>query len=206
MKRRVREVIVVEGRYDRNTVSQAVDCTIVETAGFGVFSDREKIELLRRLAEKRGVIILTDPDGAGFLIRGHLRGMLDGVTVKHAYVPEINGREKRKRSFSKERLLGVEGMSPSVIITALERAGATFENAQEAPDTAPRRPITKADMFELGLTGTAGSSERRAALSRRLELPSRLSSTALLDVLNALYTREEFFDLMREDPPRTQSL
>ena len=197
MKRRVREIIVVEGRYDRNTVSQAVDCTIVETSGFGVFSDREKAALLRRLAEKRGLIILTDPDGAGFLIRGHLRGMLSGVPVKHAYVPEIHGRERRKAALSKDGLLGVEGMSPDVIIAALERAGATFEDEPDAASESTSRsmPITKADMFVLGLSGGAGSAEKRDELKTRLGLPSRLSSTALLDVLNALYTRDEFFDL-----------
>ena len=191
MKRRVREVIVVEGRYDRNALSQAVDCTVIETSGFGVFSDSEKISLLRKLADKRGLIILTDPDGAGFLIRGHLKGMLDGAKVKHAYVPEISGRERRKRADSKARLLGVEGMSPSVIIDALERAGATFEDTCDSPCRTDD-PITKADMYELGLSGGINSAEKRAVLARHLELPAAMSSNALLDVINSLFTRDEF--------------
>ncbi|MBO4831246.1 MAG: DUF4093 domain-containing protein [Oscillospiraceae bacterium] len=196
MKRRVREIIVVEGRYDRNTVSQAVDCTVIETSGFGIFSDAEKVSLLRRLAEKRGVIILTDPDGAGFLIRGHLKGMLNGSEIKHAYVPEITGREKRKKTDSKARMLGVEGMSPSVIINALERAGATFDD-DSLSERSSSPPVSKADMFELGLSGGPGSSEKRAELARRLELPAAMSANALLDVINSLYTRDEFISLFQ---------
>ena len=191
MKRRVREVIVVEGRYDRNALSQAVDCTVIETSGFGIFSDSEKVSLLRKLADKRGVIILTDPDGAGFVIRGHLKGMLDGTKVKHAYVPEISGRERRKRTDSKARLLGVEGMSPSVIIDALERAGATFEDTSDSPYMTGE-PITKADMYELGLSGGINSAEKRAVLARQLELPAAMSANSLLDVINSLFTRDEF--------------
>lgn len=198
MKRRVREIIVVEGRYDRNTVSQAVDCTVIETSGFGIFSDDEKVSLLRRLAEKRGVIILTDPDGAGFVIRGHLKGMLNGSNIKHAYVPEITGREKRKRKDSKAHMLGVEGMPPSVIINALERAGATFEDCFD-PCCLPSAPVTKTDMFELGLSGGPGSSEKRAELAKRLDLPSAMSSNSLLDVINSLFSRDEFFSLIQHE-------
>ena len=124
---RIREVIVVEGRYDKNTVSQAVEASIVETEGFGIFSDSERLELLRRLGEKRGLVILTDSDSAGFLIRNHLKGRLNGIDVKMAYIPDVAGKEKRKRSPSKEGKLGVEGMPKTVIIEALKRAGATFE-------------------------------------------------------------------------------
>ncbi len=197
MKKSVREIIVVEGRYDRNTVSQAVDCTVIETSGFGIFSDKEKISLIRKLAEKRGVIILTDPDGAGFLIRGHLRGMLDGADVKHAYVPEIHGRERRKSTYSKAELLGVEGMSPSVIIKALERAGATFLDSPVSDDSAAA-PVTKTDLFDLGLTGGVGSAGKRKTLASSLELPTAISSNSLLDVINSLYTREEFFSLVQK--------
>ncbi|MBP5256584.1 MAG: DUF4093 domain-containing protein [Clostridia bacterium] len=197
MKKRVREIIVVEGRYDKNTVSQAVDCTVIETSGFGIISDKDKISLIRKLAEKRGVIIMTDPDGAGFLIRGHLRGMLDSTTVKHAYVPEIKGREKRKRTDSKDRMLGVEGMSPAVIVKALERAGATLLD-ETVTDPVPAPPVTKADLNEVGLSGGTGSAEKRAELARHLELPSALSANSLLDVVNSLFTRDEFFRLVRE--------
>jgi len=192
--RRVREVIVVEGRYDKNTVSQAVGGTIIETSGFGIFSDKEKLALLRRLAELRGLVILTDSDSAGFFIRGRLRGMLVGVNIKHAYVPDVEGRERRKSSPAKEGKLGVEGMAPEVIIHALERAGATFED--EPAPSAPIARITKADLFEAGLSGRDGSAYKRRELLKRLGLPERLSSSGFLDVLNILYTREEFKNIV----------
>lgn len=187
---KVREVIVVEGRYDKNAVSQAVDATVIETAGFGVFSDGEKIALLRRLAEKRGLIILTDSDGAGFLIRNHLKGRLGGLNVKHAYIPDTPGREKRKRTASKEGKLGVEGMPRDVIVEALLRAGATVDENGAKTDSSD--PITKADLYAAGLTGAPGSAGKRAALLRRLGLPERLATNAMLDVLNALYTKADF--------------
>ena len=193
--RRVREVIVVEGRYDKSAVSQAVDCAVIETSGFGVFSDKEKLALLRRLAGKRGIIILTDSDSAGFFIRGRLRGMLDSDNVKHAYIPDVKGRERRKASPSREGKIGVEGMSPDVIIRALEAAGATFED--EAAQTQPSEPITKTDMFEAGLSGRPDSASRRRDLLSRLGLPSRMSANALLDVLNVLYTRSEYRELVK---------
>ncbi|SHH53753.1 ribonuclease M5 [Sporobacter termitidis DSM 10068] len=186
---KVREIIVVEGRYDKNTVSQAVDGTIIETSGYGIFSDTEKMNLLRKLAEKRGLIILTDSDSAGFLIRGHLKGQLNGLNVKHAYIPDVYGREKRKRTASKEGKLGVEGMRRDVIIGALLRAGATVDNG-ESPEKSPS--ITKTDLYFAGLSGTDGSAERRLALLKKLDLPEHLSAGGLLDVLNALYTKEEF--------------
>ena len=189
--KRVREVIVVEGRYDKNTVAQVIDGIIIETSGFGIFSDKEKVALLRKLAEKRGIIIFTDSDKAGFFIRGRLRGMLGKAEIRHAYIPDIGGRERRKSSPSKEGKLGVEGMGPDVIIMALERAGATFETTSAPP---PRR-ITKSDMFSAGLSGQEDSAQKRRNLTKHLELPERLSANGLLDVLNALYTREEFLEL-----------
>ena len=194
---RIREAIVVEGRYDKNTLSQLVDTVIVETSGFGIFKDKERLALLRRLAEKRGLIVLTDPDGAGFVIRGHLRGSLPPDRVKHAYVPDIYGKERRKRQGGKEGKLGVEGMRPQVLEAALRRAGATFLD-EGGEDTAPAgRPITKADLFALGLSGGPGSGEKRRALLQRLELPEHLSPNAMLEVLNALFTREELNGLLR---------
>jgi len=183
---RVREVIAVEGRYDKNTLSQAVDAVIVELGGFAVFRDRQKLALLRRLARTQGLVILTDPDGAGFMIRNYLRGALP-EGVKHAYVPDVPGREKRKKTGGKEGKLGVEGMSPDVLISALRRAGATFEGAE----TAPRSALTKADLLDAGLIGE-GSKARRAALVKELDLPEHLGTNALLEVLNLLVTREEF--------------
>ena len=196
--KRVGEVIVVEGRYDKNAVAQIVDATIIETSGFGVFSDEEKIALLRRLAETRGLIILTDSDKAGFFIRGRLGGMLGGLNIKHAYIPDVHGREKRKRTRtqSKDGQLGVEGMRPEIIVAALERAGATI---MDEPDDARREErITKNDMYSTGLSGGAGSALKRGELQRRLDLPSRLSANGLLDILNILYTRDEFFLLVSE--------
>jgi ribonuclease M5 len=187
---KIKEAIVVEGRYDKNTVSQIVDTAIIETNGFGIFSDKEKIELLRRIAEKRGLIIFTDSDGAGFVIRGHLNGMLGKDNIKQAYIPDIYGREKRKRSDSKEGKLGVEGMTPQVIIDALKRAGATFEDSEESENS---EKITKCDLFALGLSGGKNSSEERKKLMKKLNLPENMSPNALLDVLNSIYTRDEFF-------------
>ena len=194
---RIREAIVVEGRYDKNTLSQLVDTVIIETSGFGIFKDKERLALLRRLAEKRGLIVLTDPDGAGFVIRGHLRGSLPPDRVKHAYVPDIYGKERRKRQGGKEGKLGVEGMRPQVLEAALRRAGATFLD-EEGEDAAPAgRPITKADFVALGLSGGPGAAEKRRALLQRLELPEHLSPNAMLEVLNALFTREELDGLLR---------
>ncbi len=191
----IREAIAVEGRYDKNALAQVVKAVIVETAGFRVFKDREKLNLLRRLASQRGLIVLTDPDGAGLVIRNYLRGAIPPAQLKHAYIPEVWGKERRKRAPGKEGKLGVEGMSPQVLVQALLRAGATVEGEQEVP---PRGALTPADLFALGLTGTPDAAERRAALLRRLELPSHLSSKALLSVLNALYTPEGLAQLLEE--------
>jgi len=191
--KRVKEVIVVEGRYDKNIVAQIIDATIIETSGFRVFSDREKIALLRRLAEKRGLIILTDSDSAGFFIRGRLKGMLGALNIKHAYIPDIDGLERRKQSPSKEGKLGVEGMKPEVIVEALSRAGATFEDSSQDKKNDTR--ITKTDMYSAGLAGCPDSAGKRLELQKRLDLPRRLSANGLLDVLNILYTRDEFIKM-----------
>lgn len=190
----IREAIVVEGRYDKNTLSQLVDTVILETSGFGVFKNRELAALLRRLAATRGLIVLTDSDGAGFVIRNHLKGVLPKEGVKHAYIPDILGKERRKRTPGKEGKLGVEGMTPAVLEEVLRRAGATV--LQEEPSACLSlpcaAPITKADLMTLGLTGMPDSAARRADLLLRLELPAHMTPNALLPVLNALYTRAEF--------------
>ena len=188
---KIKEAIVVEGRYDKNTLSQLVDTVILETSGFGVFKDRERVELLRRLAEQRGLIVLTDSDGAGFVIRNFLKGAIDPKLVKHAYIPDVFGKERRKRAPGKEGKLGVEGMSPAVLEAALRRAGATILDGEAEASGPAREPITKADLMAWGLTGGEGSRERRSRLLAELSLPEHLSPNALLPVLGALWSREE---------------
>ena len=188
----VREVIVVEGRYDKNTLSQVVDAVIIETSGFGIFNDAEKRKLLQTMAEARGLIVLTDSDGAGFVIRNYIKGCVDPKLVKHAYIPDVCGKERRKSAPSREGKLGVEGMKPQVLLDALIRAGATFDD-EENKKTAPR--ISKADMYARGLSGREGSAEKRAQLIKQLGLPERLTADGLLDVLNATMSREEFLSI-----------
>lgn len=187
---RIKEAIVVEGRYDKNTLSQLVDTVIFETSGFAIFRDDERLALLRRLAQARGLIVLTDSDGAGFVIRNYLKGAIDPALVKHAYIPDRYGKERRKRRPGKEGKLGVEGMPPQVLEQTLRQAGATFlDEAGETPP--PRRAITKADLYAAGLSGGEGSAQRRRELLKTLDLPEHLSPNALLMVLNALYRYEE---------------
>ncbi len=190
---RVREAVVVEGRCDKAKLSALIEGTIVETGGFAIFNDRDKMELIRRLAAKRGVIILTDSDGAGFLIRSKLSQCLPPGQVKHAYIPDIYGKERRKAKPSKEGKLGVEGMTLETLRDCLIRAGAIIEGA---PGGDAPQELTKADLFELGLSGGESSADRRKALQRRLKLPERLSANGLLQALRALYTREELLDIL----------
>ena len=192
----VKEVIVVEGRYDKNTVRQAVDAVVFETSGFGIFSQREKIELLRRLGQKNGLIIMTDSDSAGFLIRNHIKGRLNDISIKQAYIPDIYGVERRKNCPSKEKKIGVEGMTTDIIIQALRQCGATFNNEEVSAEK--NSEITKADLYRIGLSGGTESSRRRRMLLKKLNLPERLSPNALLDVLNILYTQDEFLMIARE--------
>ena len=192
--KRIKEAIVVEGRYDKNTLSQVVDTLILETSGFGIFKDAQKLSLLRRVAEERGLVVLTDSDGAGFVIRNYLKGAVDPALVKQAYIPDRYGKEKRKSAPGKEGKLGVEGMEPEVLLEALRRAGCTFLDEGEA--SAPsHRQITKADLFAAGLSGGAGAAEKRQMLLKRLDLPEHLSSNALLEVLNALYGYDELAEM-----------
>jgi len=187
--RKIKEVIVVEGRYDKNALAQVVDATVITLGGFAVFNDREKLAFLRRLAQERGLIVLTDSDGAGFVIRNYLKGALPKDQVKQAYIPDIHGKERRKRYAGKEGKLGVEGMKPDVLLAALERAGATFLDGEG--ECAPTKdPITKADLFALGLTGGPDSAAKRQALLRKLDLPEHLTANGMLEALNLLYDRE----------------
>lgn len=190
--RRLKEVVIVEGRYDKNALSQVVDAVILETGGFSIFNDQEKQKLFRKMAAAKGLIILTDSDGAGFVIRNFIRSCVPKEQLKHAYIPDIYGKERRKQRSSKEGKLGVEGMRPEVLLQALERAGACFE---EAEMHSADMPISKADLYAQGLSGGPYSRERRKSLMQTLELPEHLSADALLDVLNATMSREAFFKL-----------
>lgn len=185
---KLQQAIVVEGRYDAGRLKQIVDAPIFETSGFGVMNDKKLLNLLRRVAQQRGLIILTDSDGAGFVIRNFLKGALPRDRVLHAYIPDIYGKERRKAKPGKEGKLGVEGMEREVILRALENAGAML-NDSEAP---LRTPITKFDLYLCGLSGSDGSSSARKQLLQDLELPEHMSTNALLQALNVLYDREDF--------------
>lgn len=191
---KIREAIVVEGRYDKNTLSQIVDAPIFETGGFQIHKDKQQLQLLRQVAQKRGLIVFTDSDGAGFVIRNFLKGAIPGEYLKHAYIPDIYGKEKRKAAPGKEGKLGVEGMTREVILEALRNSGATFEDGAATVCGG----ITKQDMMELGLSGGSGSSFLRQKLLQRLSMPERMSANAMLQALNLLYTKEELTILMDE--------
>ena len=184
---KIKEAIVVEGRYDKNTLSQIVDAPILETSGFGIFKDKQQMALLRRIAETRGLIVFTDSDGAGFVIRNHIKSAIPGKYLKHAYIPDIYGKERRKSAPGKEGKLGVEGMTRETILESLKRAGATMEGEKRIPV----RRITKQDLMELGLSGTPEASANRLKLLKKLNLPEHMSPNAMLQALNLLYNIEE---------------
>lgn len=189
---KIKEAIVVEGRYDKNTLSQLVDGVILETGGFGIYKDQATLALLRRLAEKQGLIVLTDSDGAGFQIRNYLKSALPPDQVKHAYIPDRPGKERRKRQPGKEGKLGVEGMSQPVLEQVLRQAGATILG--ETPRQARRASLTKADLYACGLAGGTGSREKRQRLLKKLDLPAHLTPNAMLPILSALYDRQALLD------------
>ncbi len=190
---KIREAIVVEGRYDKNTLSQIVDAPIFQTNGFRLMKDKEQMELLRCVAQKRGLIVLTDSDGAGFVIRNHIKSGISKEFLKHAYIPEIQGKERRKKVPGKEGILGVEGMTPQVIVECLKKAGATLEGENTVSD---RESITKFDLFCMGLSGSPDSKTKRLALLNLLHLPRHMSSNAMLEALNLLYSKDEIFRLV----------
>ena len=191
---KVKEAILVEGRYDKNTLSQIVDASILETDGFGIFKDKQKLALLRRVAQNRGLIVFTDSDGAGFVIRNHIKSAIPAKYLKHAYIPDIPGKERRKAAPGKEGKLGVEGMRPEIILQALRRAGATIEGECSCVS----REITKQDLMELGLSGGANASFLRSRLLKKLELPEHISPNAMLQALNLLYNLEELTDIVSD--------
>lgn len=184
---KVREAIVVEGRYDKNTLLQVVDATVLETSGFGIFHDKKQLDLLRSVAKKRGLIVFTDADGAGLVIRNYLKGAIPSEFLKHAYTPDVFGKERRKVTPGKEGKLGVEGMNPEIILEALRRAGATFD---EAESQAPNQ-ITKQDLMDLGLSGGANAAGKRLLLLNKLGFPANMSANSMLQALNLLYSLQE---------------
>ena len=192
---KIKEAIVVEGRYDKNTLSQVVDAPIFQTDGFGIMHDKQQLELLRKVAQKRGLIVFTDSDGAGFVIRNKLKSCIDGQYLLHAYIPDIYGKERRKSTPGKEGKLGVEGMTPQVIVDCLLRCGATVEgeNIQSQPPQ-----ITKQDLVELGLSGGKDSSQLRRNLMKKLDLPEHMSANAFLQAINVLCTRDELIKLTED--------
>lgn len=190
---RLNQPIVVEGKYDRQRLAELIDGTILETGGFTIFRDTEKLAMLRTLAKKTGIIVLTDSDAAGFKIRHYLRSAIPEGNIIDVYIPDIYGKERRKAAPSKEGKLGVEGMTPETLLTCLSRAGVL---ADEAP--ARREPITKADLFCWGLSGTEGAAGRRAVLLKALGFPELLTAKALLPVLNTLFDRQAFWTLLTQ--------
>ena len=184
---KIREAILVEGKYDKNTLSQIVDTTILETAGFGIFKDKKQLDLLRKVAQKRGLIVFTDSDGAGFVIRNHIKSAIPAQFLKHAFIPDIYGKERRKAAPGKEGKLGVEGMRPEIILEALKRAGATVEGECQTATSS----ITKQDLMELGLSGGPNSAEKRLLLLKKLDLPEHMSANTMLQALNLLYNLDE---------------
>ncbi len=191
---KINEVVIVEGKYDKIKLSSFLDATIITTNGFGVFKDKELLNLIRRLAKTRGIVILTDSDGAGFKIRSYLKGSIPEGQIKHAYIPDILGKEKRKEKPSGEGKLGVEGMEKSVILDALSKAGVGVSD-----DASDKNPITKADLYEFGFSGTDNSKEKRNKLLSLLELPHHLSTNALVEVLNIIMNYNEFEDFINKN-------
>ena len=189
---KLRQAIVVEGRYDKNALAQLVDAPIFETRGFGVMKDAALLAFLRRVAAERGLVILTDSDGAGFVIRNYLKSALPKEGVYHAYIPDIPGKERRKAQPGKEGKLGVEGMRPEILLQALRQAGVDVEEGSQDP-------ITKTDLYLAGLSGGPGSGEKRRACMQSLGLPEHLGSNGFLDALNLLMTRAEFLQRYGEN-------
>lgn len=193
--RRVRQAIVVEGKHDVIRVRSAVEAIVVPTDGFRIFKDAEKMAMLRRLAQVRGLIVLTDSDSAGGVIRNHLLSCIPAEQLRQAYIPPIPGKEKRKAAPSKEGLLGVEGMDAATVVAALERCGAVFED--EDTPTHASLDLTKADWMALGLSGTADSGTRRERLAQALGVPTYLSANRLLELVNTTVTAEEWERLLK---------
>lgn len=191
---KLKEAVIVEGRYDKIKLKNLIDAPIIETNGFRIFNDKERRDMIRQIADRRGILIMTDSDGAGLVIRNFLNGAVDKDKIKHCYIPQLEGKEKRKEQKSKEGFLGVEGVPDDVIIEAIRKSGATVIG-EEAAQT---NEITKADLFTLGLTGTANSAQKRKKLLKKLNMPDYLSTNAMLTALNCLYSLEELKSVLND--------
>lgn len=190
---KIKEAVIVEGKYDKIRLSSLIDGLIITTDGFGIFKDKEKMQMLRRLAETRGLLIITDSDSAGFVIRNHLKSCIPPEHIKHAYIPDVFGKERRKTEHSKEGKIGVEGMTTEVLTAALQKAGVICAD-EDSADVGKKRVITRQDFFRAGLSGGDGSSAKRAELLAFLGLPQRMTANALLGVINDYMTWEQFAD------------
>lgn len=192
---KIKEAVIVEGKYDKQRLKEFIDAPIITTSGFRIFKDKEKQQLIRSLCQERGIVVMTDSDGAGLLIRNFIKGIVPDSDIKHCYIPRVEGKEKRKVQPSKEGVLGVEGLSASVLRDALLRSGV---DVGESTTTSSYTPITKTDMYEMGLSGRENSARLRSELLRSLSLPTYLSSNALLEILNSLYSKEEILDKLKD--------
>lgn len=187
----VKQTIIVEGKYDKIKLQNFISSPIIETNGFRVFKDKEKQHLIREIANKRGILILTDSDSAGFVIRNFIKGIVGSAKIYNAYIPEILGKEKRKEEYSKEGLLGVEGISKDILIEAIKNSGATIDNIKTDTKTTD---ITYADFYDLGLVGQNDSKIKREEILKKMNLPKYLSTKAMICAINSLYTKEEFIN------------
>lgn len=188
----IKEAIIVEGKYDKMRLKSVVNATIIETNGFRIFKDKEKVSLIKQLAQKQGIIVLTDSDGAGFVIRNHLKNIVPKEQIKHAYIPQIKGKEKRKDAPSKEGTLGVEGINEQQLLLSLKNAGVIYNSADK------KNSISKTDLYKLGLTGRDNSQKMRGELLKKLNLPQYITTNALIDVLNSLMDLEELANIVDE--------
>ena len=190
---KINQAVIVEGTYDKIRLSNIVDAVIIPVNGFSIYKDKETAELIKTLARTTGIVILTDSDSAGFQIRNKIKDLARDVKVTHVYIPDIEGKEKRKREPSKQGLLGVEGISDDILLKAFENAGVTAQKAEK-----PKDPITKSDLLDLGLVGGQNSARRRAELQKKLGLPERLSANMLLEILNVMYLKEDFMEEVKQ--------
>lgn len=189
---KIKQAIIVEGKYDKIKLSSILDAVIITTNGYGIFKDKEKLSLIRYYAEKTGIIILTDSDSSGFKIRGYLKGAIPKGSIKHVYIPDIFGKEKRKEKPSAEGKLGVEGIKAEIILEAFRKAGISADESINEPD------ITSIVFYETGLSGGANSSLLRKKLQKRLGLPELMSSSALMEVLNTMMNASELAETVSQ--------